>query len=130
MEKILIIDDNKLIRKTLKETLSKVGYAIIEAEDGESGLVLVKTEHPDLVITDFQMPGIDGLEVLSEIRKLNIALPVILLTAFGDVVLTIKSIQLGAFDFLEKPIDPHQLKTTIQLALNSLKVSNNKIRMF
>ena len=54
MEKILIIDDNKLIRKTLKETLSKVGYNIIEAEDGESGLVLVKSEHPDLVITDFK----------------------------------------------------------------------------
>ncbi|HEY3388001.1 MAG TPA: sigma-54 dependent transcriptional regulator, partial [Prolixibacteraceae bacterium] len=125
MEKILIIDDNKLIRKTLRDTLSKLGYTIIEAEDGEAGLVLVRTEHPDLVITDFQMPGLDGLEVLAEIRKLNIALPVILLTAFGDVVLTIKSIQLGAFDFLEKPIDPQQLKSTIQLALNSVKVSNS-----
>ena len=125
MEKILIIDDNKLICKTLKDTLGKVGYTIIEAESGEAGLQLVRTERPDLVITDFQMPGIDGLEVLSEIRKLNISLPVILLTAFGDVVLTIRSIQLGAFDFLEKPIDPIQLKSTIQLALNSVKVSNS-----
>ncbi len=125
MEKILVIDDNKLIRKTLKDTLSKIGYTVIEAEDGESGLILVHDEHPDLVITDFQMPGIDGLEVLAEIRKFNIAIPVILLTAFGDVVLTIKSIQLGAFDFLEKPIDPYQLKSTIQLALNSVKVSNS-----
>src|SRR5665647_3173423 len=89
MEKILVIDDNKLIRKALKDTLSKIGYTVIEAEDGESGLVLVRDEHPDLVITDFQMPGIDGLEVLAEIRKFNIAIPVILLTAFGDVVLTI-----------------------------------------
>lgn len=125
MEKILIIDDNKLILRTLKGTLTKVGYIIIEAEDGEAGLLLVRTEHPDLVITDFQMPGIDGLEVLSKIRKLYISLPVILLTGFGDVVLTIKSIQLGAFDFLEKPIDPEQLKTTIKLALNSVKVSNS-----
>jgi DNA-binding NtrC family response regulator len=125
MEKILIIDDNKLILKTLKETLSRMGYTIVEAEDGETGLNLVRTEHPDLVITDFQMPGIDGLEVLSKIRKLYISLPVILLTGFGDVVLTIKSIQLGAFDFLEKPIDPVQLKNTIQLALNSVKVSNS-----
>jgi DNA-binding NtrC family response regulator len=125
MAKILIIDDNKLILRTLKETLVKVGYTIIEAEDGEAGLLLVRTEHPDLVITDFQMPGIDGLEVLSKIRKLYISLPVILLTGFGDVVLTIKSIQLGAFDFLEKPIDPEQLKTTIKLALNSVKVSNS-----
>ena len=125
MEKILIIDDNKLILKTLRESLSKMGYTVIEAEDGEAGLLLVRTEHPDLVITDFQMPGIDGLEVLSKIRKLYISLPVILLTGFGDVVLTIKSIQLGAFDFLEKPIDPVQLKTTIQHALNSVKVSNS-----
>jgi len=125
MEKILIIDDDKLNLKVLKEILTKVGYKVIEAEDGETGLVLVRSEHPDLVITDFQMPGIDGLEVLYEIRKLNIGLPVILLTGFGDVVLTIKSIQLGAFDFLEKPIDPVQLKSTIQLALNSVKVSNS-----
>jgi DNA-binding NtrC family response regulator len=125
MEKILIIDDNKLICKTLKDILSKLGYEIIEAEDGETGLQFVRSERPDLVITDFQMPGIDGLEVLSEIRKLNIVLPVILLTAFGDVVLTIKSIQLGAFDFLEKPIDTAQLKSTVQLALNSVRISNS-----
>ena len=125
MEKILIIDDNKLIRKTLKETLLKVGYTILEAEDGLDGLKLVRSEYPDLVITDFQMPGMNGLEVLAEIRKLNLSLPVILLTAFGDVVLTIKSIQLGAFDFLEKPIDPLLLKSTIQNALNSVKISNS-----
>jgi two-component system response regulator AtoC len=125
MEKILIIDDNKLILRSLKESISKMGYTTLEAEDGEAGLLLVRTEHPDLVITDFQMPGIDGLEVLSKIRKLNISLPVILLTGFGDVVLTIKSIQLGAFDFLEKPIDPVKLKSTIQFALNSVKVSNS-----
>jgi DNA-binding NtrC family response regulator len=124
MEKILIIDDDRLSLKVVKEILSKVGYKTFEAESGEAGLQLVRTEHPDLVITDFQMPGIDGLEVLYEIRKLNIGLPVILLTGFGDVVLTIKSIQLGAFDFLEKPIDPNQLKAIVQLALNSVKVSH------
>lgn len=125
MEKILIIDDDKLNLKVLKEILTKTGYKVIESESGEAGLNLVRSEQPDLVITDFQMPGMNGLEVLFEIRKLNTGLPVILLTGFGDVVLTIKSIQLGAFDYLEKPIDPAQLKSTIQLALNSVKVSNS-----
>ncbi|BBE16250.1 response regulator of zinc sigma-54-dependent two-component system [Aquipluma nitroreducens] len=125
MEKILVIDDNKLIRKTLREILSKVGYTIIEAGDGETGLQLVRSEHPELVITDYQMPGISGLEVLSEIRKLKVVIPVLLLTSFGHVVLTIKAIQLGAFDFLEKPVDPSLLKSTVQLALNSVKVSNS-----
>lgn len=124
MEKILIIDDDRLVRRIIKETLSKVGYAVVEAEDGESGLLSVRSEHPDIVITDYQMPGINGLKVLSEIRKLKINLPVILLTGYGDVVLTIKSIQLGAFDYLEKPINPAQLKTTIQNAINSVKSSN------
>ena len=130
MKKILIIDDNKLILKTLKATLSKAGYAIIEAEDGEAGLLLARSEHPDLVITDYQMPGIDGLEVLSEIHKLKINLPVILLTGFGDIVLTIKSIQLGAFDYLEKPFSPVQLLSTIQHALNSVKRSNSLSEVF
>ena len=130
MEKILIIDDDKLIRMLLKKTLLKEGYTVIETEDGERGLELVRKEHPDLVITDFQMPGIDGLEVLSEIRKLKINLPVILLTGFGDIVLTIKSIQLGAFDYLEKPFSPVQLLSTIQLALNSVKRSNSLREVF
>ena len=125
MEKILIIDDNILIRKLIKGSLNKLNYVTIEAEDGETGLAMVRKEHPDLVITDFQMPGIDGLEVLSEIRKMKINLPVILLTAFGDVVLTIKSIQLGAFDYLEKPIDPEILKNTVEMALKSVKLSNS-----
>ncbi len=125
MEKILIIDDDKLIRKVFKMTLIKEGFDIIEAEDGESGLSLVRSERPDLVITDYQMPGISGLDVLSEIRKLKINLPVILLTAFGDVVLTIKSIQFGAFDYLEKPVSPEILKTTVVQALKSVKRSNS-----
>lgn len=125
MEKILIIDDDKLIRKVFKMTLIKEGYDIIEAEDGESGLSLVRSERPDLVITDYQMPGISGLDVLSEIRKLKINLPVILLTAFGDVVLTIKSIQFGAFDYLEKPVSPEILKTTVVQAIKSVKRSNS-----
>jgi len=130
MEKILIIDDDKLISLMLKKMLLKEGYTVIEAEDGEHGLEMVRKEHPNLVITDFQMPGIDGLEVLSEIQKLKINLPVILLTGYGDVVLTIRSIQLGAFDYLEKPISPVQLKSTIQHALNSVKSSNSLPEVF
>jgi DNA-binding NtrC family response regulator len=125
MEKILIIDDDKLNLKVIKEILLKVGYKILEADSGKAGILLVNSEHPDLVITDFQMPEMNGLDVLYEIRKINLGIPVIILTGFGDVVLTIKSIQLGAFDFLEKPIDPVQLRSTVQSALNAVKVSNS-----
>ncbi len=130
MEKILIIDDDRISLKVIKEILERLGYKTLQADNGEAGLQLVRTERPDLVITDFQMPGINGLDVLGEIRKLNLGIPVILLTGYGDVVLTIKSIQLGAFDYLEKPIDPIQLKNIVQLAINSVKVSRglNEVR--
>lgn len=106
MEKILVIDDDKMIRKLFSLALTKAGYNVIEAESGDAGLLLVHSERPDLVITDYQMPGKNGLEVLAEIRKLRLKLPVIMLTAYGDVVLTIKSIQQGAFEYLEKPVNP------------------------
>lgn len=125
MEKILIIDDDRLLRRIIKDSLTKVGYEVIEAESGEAGLVQVKNQHPDIVITDYQMTGITGLEVLSEIQKLKLHLPVILLTGYGDVVLTIRSIQLGAFDYLEKPIQPDQLRRTVANAIQSVNASNS-----
>ncbi|MBK7213758.1 MAG: sigma-54-dependent Fis family transcriptional regulator [Bacteroidales bacterium] len=124
MEKILIIDDDEWNRQIMKETLRKEGYTLFEAADGESGLTSVRRDNPDVVITDYLMPGINGLEVLAEVKKIKTNLPVILLTGFGDVGLTIKSIQMGAFDYLEKPVKPSQLKTIVRDALNSVKVSN------
>ncbi len=125
MEKILVIDDDKLIRKVFKLTLSKEGYDVLEAEDGRQGLQLIKTENPDLVLTDFQMPGINGLEVIAEITRLKLNIPVIMLTGYGDVSLTIKSIQKGAFEFLEKPTKPEVLKSTVRKALDSAQTSRN-----
>jgi len=125
MDKILILDDDRSIMLMLRDTLQKEGYKVIDASNGESGLELVRTEHPDLVITDYQMPGMNGLEVLSGINKLKLNIPVILLTGYGEVALTIKSIQLGAFDYLEKPVNPPLLKSTVRQALNNLKSSKN-----
>src|SRR5512133_3598691 len=125
MEKILIIDDDKMTRMLFNIALSKAGYNVVEAENGELGIQKVSSEKPDLVITDYQMPGKNGLEVLAEIRKQNNKLPVIMLTAFGDVVLTIKSIQEGAYEYLEKPVNPELLKASVHKALSSVKRSNS-----
>lgn len=125
MEKILIIDDEQVNRVVLRQVLGKEGYQIIEAEEGNSGIRMVKDQDPDLVLTDFRMPGMNGLEVLAEIQKINPHLPVIVLTAFGDVALTIKSIQVGAFDYIEKPFNPIQLKITVHNALNSVRLSSS-----
>lgn len=125
MEKILVIDDEKLQRMTLRRTLVKEGYEVAEAENGEEGLKLIRKLRPDVVITDFQMPGLDGLELLDEINRLHLNLPVIMLTAYDEVALTIKSVQLGAFEFLEKPVSAERLRDTVQKALASVQKSQD-----
>ena len=125
MKKILIIDDDKTFRIILKETLIKEGYYMLEANSGEKGLEMVKSEHPDLVITDFQMPGLSGLDVLQAIIKMKTGIPVIMITGFSDTENIIKAIQMGAFDYLEKPVNPSVLKSAIRIALNSANLSSN-----
>lgn len=125
MEKILVVEDDTISRRIIREILSRSGYEVFEAEDGAQGLEAFKANKPDLVLTDYQMPVMNGLRVLSEIRNLQPAVPVIILTGFGDIALIIKSIQLGAFDFLEKPINTPQLKEVVASALNSV-ISSKK----
>jgi DNA-binding NtrC family response regulator len=111
---ILIIDDDDFIRKILSNVLEKAGYNVVEAPDGETGLKYVEVKDLDLVITDYKMPGISGLEVLGECVRKYPGLPVVMLTAFGDVSLTIKAIQAGAYDFIEKPIKNRELLEIVQ----------------
>lgn len=125
MSKILAIDDDSIIRTLLTNILSKAGYEVITASDGETGLELAASSNPDLVVTDFQMPGLNGLDVVTELQRTQPGLPVILLTAHGDVALTIKSIQLGAYDFIEKPIQMQELLDVIRNGLEVSRQSRN-----
>lgn len=114
MSKILAIDDDSIIRSLLITILQKAGYQVVTAADGNTGLRLADAEDPDLVITDYQMPGINGMEVLEKLRETKPSLPVIMLTAHGDIALTIKSMQAGAYDFLEKPIRMDELLKVVK----------------
>ncbi len=127
MSKILAIDDDSVIRKLLANMLQKAGYEVITAVDGNTGLRLALEEDPDVVITDYQMPGMDGMEVLSSIRQLKASLPVIMLTAHGDTALTIKSMQAGAFDYLEKPIVMTEL---LQIVKNASELSSRSRNIY
>jgi DNA-binding NtrC family response regulator len=117
MRIILIIDDDSMILMILKQTLSKAGYRVITAASGEEGIALLSTSQADLVLTDYLMPGMSGIEVLNIIKQNQPLLPVIMLTGHGDVALTIKAIQLGAVDFIEKPIHSKELIDVIKHAL-------------
>ncbi len=117
MKRILVIDDDSIIRTLLSNLLHKAGYEVVTAVDGNTGLNLAFEVQPDVVITDYQMPRINGLEVLENIHHQSPSTPVIILTAHGDMALTIRSMQAGAYDYLEKPIKVDELMKIVNDAL-------------
>ena len=129
MKTILVIDDDKMILMILKQTLSKEGYRVSTAASGEEGIAMLASSNTDLVLTDYMMPGMSGIEVLNVIKQNQPLLPVIMLTGHGDVALTIKAIQLGAVDFIEKPIHSKELIEIIKRALE-ISEQNKSISLF
>jgi two-component system response regulator AtoC len=116
MKSILIIDDDPLIRKTLSSHLSRQGYEIRTAEDGESGLAVQADQNSDLVLLDVRLPDLDGLEVLRRIRGENPRTTVVIMTAFDDMKTTVEAVKSGAFEYLVKPLDFVALDLTVEKA--------------
>ena len=123
MDKILIIDDDQSMRDTLKFFLADSNYELLFAENGEIGLKLLDKYHPDLILTDLVMPKITGFDIIKESKKNDENVNVIVLSAYDDMERTIKAMQLGAFDCLNKPIDKERLNIIINNALKSKKLS-------
>eukprot|EP00871_Galdieria_phlegrea_P000613 jgi/Galph1/1552/GphlegSOOS_G233.1 len=115
-EKILIADDESSIRRILETRLSIIGYEVLTAPDGETALFLFHKEHPNLVVLDVMMPKIDGYGVCQEIRKES-DIPIIILTALGDVADRITGLELGADDYVVKPFSPKELEARIRCVL-------------
>ncbi len=123
--KILLVDDEAGIRKVLKITLESLGYKVCLAPDGETGLKRFVLDKPCIVITDIKMPGIDGIEVLRRIKKLNPETEVIVITGHGDMDLVVKSLQYEAADFITKPLDIGDLESAIVKAQDRIGISQN-----
>jgi DNA-binding NtrC family response regulator len=128
--KILVTDDEKSIRNALREILEFEGYIVLEAENGETALKIIKSERVDLVMLDIKMKGMDGLEVLSEIKKREKGLPVIMISGHGTIKIAVEATKNGAYDFLEKPPDLNRLLISIRNALKNseLQRENKQIR--
>jgi two-component system nitrogen regulation response regulator NtrX len=105
MSKILIVDDEAAIRSALKEVLEYEGFAISEAPDGETALKMVLKESFDLIFCDIKMPKLDGLDFLSELKKEDIQVPVVMITGHGTIDTAVEAIKRGAYDFIQKPLD-------------------------
>lgn len=123
MYKILIIDDDESSRESLSSYLTDIGYEIMTAASGESGYNLFKKFNADLIISDIKMPGMSGLDLLKKVKDYDSLVQVIIITAFDDMNSTICAMQLGAYDYIEKPIDIIRLTHTIKRALENRDMS-------
>ena len=120
--KILIIDDEPILRNSLEVALKVSGHDIIAAQSGEEGIELFRKESPDLILLDHWLPGINGDEVLRLIRENDTETPVIIMTAQGSIELAVNSMKMGAFDFLVKPFDLEQLESLVQRGLERIRL--------
>ncbi|MFY9910305.1 MAG: sigma-54 dependent transcriptional regulator [Candidatus Sulfotelmatobacter sp.] len=117
--KILIVDDERLVRWSLRQKCEEWGYHVLEAEAGEPGLKLAQRESPDLILLDVRMPDLTGLEVLDQLKKSGDAPPVIMITADPQLDDVKAALKLGAYDFVGKPLDFDELHVTVKNALET-----------
>lgn len=115
--KVLIVDDERKIRSILGEILRTNGFVPVEAEDGRQALDAFGRERPATVLLDLKMPGMSGAETLRELKKIDAGVPVIIVTAHGDIPTAVESIKLGAYDFILKPPDFNALILTLNRAI-------------
>lgn len=130
MAKILIVDDDKGIRRTLKDILEFEKYEVEEAEDGLTCLVKVKQDKYDVIILDIKMPKMDGMDAIDRLQELCPEVPVIMISGHGNIDTAVEAVKKGAFDFISKPPDLNRLLITVRNALDksTLVVQKNKLQ--
>ena len=128
--RILVIDDEAAIRDSLKMILEYEGYDVLTAATGEDGIAQLEREAPDLAFLDVKMPGMDGLEVLQRLRHLVEATPIVVISGHGTVATAVEATKLGAFDFIEKPLERERVLVTVRNAVDSrrLRTENRSFR--
>jgi len=127
--KVLIIDDEKLVRWSLQQKLSREGYDAESAPTGEEGLNLIREEGYDLVLLDLRLPGMDGAQVLREIKKLDREVAVVMLTADTGLSQAVECVRLGAHNYLTKPFEFDQVKVALEKAREDLKLRREVTRI-
>lgn len=118
MTKVLIVDDEAAIRKTLTEILKYQSYEVDEASDGIEALAKIKTNSFNIIILDIKMPKMDGIETLERIQEINPDIPVIMISGHGNIDTAVEAVKAGAFDYISKPPDLNRLLITIKNALD------------
>jgi len=129
METILIVDDEKNYLVVLEALLSPEGYEIITADNARSALRLIEESDLDLVLTDMKMPGVSGMELLEQCKKINPEVPVIMMTAYGTIEMAVEAMKKHAYDYITKPFQNEELKVTIKKALENYRLIKENRRL-
>ncbi len=116
--KILVIEDDKITSKIIEKSLTDWGFEVILCSNGRDGLNAALNENPKIILTDYQIPLLNGIEVIQKVKEKKPNTPIILMTAYDEMQLTIKAIQAGAYDYIEKPINIKKLKNIIDTAIS------------
>ncbi|MFW5719069.1 MAG: sigma-54-dependent transcriptional regulator, partial [Halanaerobium sp.] len=124
--KVLIVDDEKNIRLTLKTALSKAGYEVETAVNGEDGLAKLKEDEIPVVLLDMKMPGMDGIQFLKEVTEKDIETKVIMITGYGSVETAVETLKLGAVDYLRKPFKPEEIISIVEDVFERHELENSE----
>ncbi len=120
--KILVVDDEELIRWSLEQNLLGEGYDVHLAATGEDALRITREEMPDLIFLDLQLPGISGMEVLQKVKEINKDIVVIIITALGVVEMVVKAMKLGAYDYINKPFNLDEVSILVEKATETIRL--------
>ena len=129
MNKILIIDDQKPIRNALREILEYEKYVVDDASDGLMGLKMIKSHKYDLVFCDIKMPQLDGIELLKKISEMRFSNPIIMISGHGDIETAVQTLKLGAYDYIEKPLDLNRVLTSVKNAFDNSSLKKENIAL-
>jgi DNA-binding NtrC family response regulator len=119
---ILVVDDDSAVRDVLREALTQEEYSVSTAQDGVSAIQAVKDSVVHIVITDFQLPDIDGIEIIDRLSKLDAKIIPIMMTGFGTIETAVRAMKSGAFDFITKPFDLEAVAVVVRKAAEFLRL--------
>lgn len=126
MSRILVVDDEEDICKTIRDVFTEEGYEVETAGSGREAIEKIKTKMPDLILLDVRIPGMNGIEVLKAIRKLDEGVPVAMITAYEDIDLAEEALRLGAYDYIKKPFDLEYLRASVLSKILPAEDKNNE----
>lgn len=128
-ERVLVLEDEKLIRWSMREKLQQEGYTVIEAASGEQGMTLLEEEDIDLLLLDYRLPDTTGIDILKRVRRERPDVSVIMMTAYGTVENAVQAMKLGCFDYLTKPVHLDELCLVVQKALETTRLRREVRRL-